>query len=129
MSLASIDHFSVINVQFTAEQFIFIAVNQWNIFEKSFSIPIYEYWLHDNSIRFETIFCDKCGESGCGTFILSAQEKGGIVNQEIRFSSVFIVVVWLTINRPVLANHPAPILPTILATVLFFRRDMVDMLW
>ena len=48
-----------------------------------------------------------------------------------RFSGVFIVVVWLTINRPVLANHPAPILPTILAAVLFFRdrRDMVDILW
>ena len=28
-------------------------------------------------------FCDKCGESGCGTFILSAQGKGGIVNQKI----------------------------------------------
>ena len=83
MNLPSIDYFCVINVQFTAEQLIFIAVSQWNIFEKIFIIPIYEYWSHENSIRFETIFCDKCGESGCGTFILSAQEKGGIVNQEI----------------------------------------------
>ena len=37
-----------------------------------------------------------------------------------RFSGVFIVVVWLAFNRPVLANHPAPILLTILAAVLFF---------
>ena len=29
------------------------------------------------------IFCDKCGESSCCTFILSAQGKGGIGNQEI----------------------------------------------
>ena len=86
--------------------------------------PVYEHWSHDNSIRFETIFYDNCGESGCGTIILSAQEKGA---REPRISCVFMV--WLAFDRPVLANHPAPMLATILAAVLFFRRDMVDILW
>ena len=35
-NLPSIDWFSVINVQFTAEQFNFVALNQWKYFDKSF---------------------------------------------------------------------------------------------
>ena len=86
---------------------------------------VYEHWSHDNSIRFETIFYDKCGESGCGTIILSAQEKGATVNQE----SLACLLYGLAFDRLVLANHPAPMLATILAAVLFFRRDTVDILW